>query len=1405
MKLTSILVGVTMSAGLSLGATLPPEYREVEWIRSDGAHGLDTGVRADAGTAIEMTFNTGELPAGTATFFFGSGSAVGSYSFGHAKNGVKYVLYGSAAADLCSFANNCEATLVITSDATDNVRMTVDKIEREECVATVAMANTTAYTTRLFCGISNKKNNLFSTFALRSFRMRQGGELVRDLVPCYRTEDSAIGLYDVVSNEFLAVDAAFTKGEDAGNFIVKDIPEQLVYGPGAVATPLPVVTALDGETVLSKDNDYDVDWLANDKSGFATVKVTGKGAYSGVVNKRFHMRIGRFAKVAGTGTTGATWADAMELGAALDASVEGDVVMVQAGDYDISGNATGYSTAYGVRVRGGYKGDEGTSLALAADPVTRLDGGDITPTIFTFTNVTGIASLERFAICHAYAHAIYRVLPSNSAGRLDLLSCQILTNGCANADSGGCHGRGLYCAWGAMTISNCVFRGNTLPSSTKKYNRGVALHSSNASMLIEDTDFVGNGFEPTISSISASEVTGAAIYRERGAFDVKRCRFIANRGSYAVGTVYISSTPSAHFDNCLFLGNEMIALKGAAGAGNAAALVFTSDYNVQHSVSSCTFAYNIANATACPAAIVNTGAKSGNMLSVFVRNCIFFGNMVPSACSVGADVCNKSATGTIDVDYSFFAENTDFYLSGVLNGDAPTLVKGDHIYTGDPLFVTPFADVFAHVSTTTAEPTARPAAPIAYTADVATREGFDAHLLSPEGYKGNDGLWHKSDGAFSPAIDKGDGDWSLEPTPNGEALNLGCYGGTASASKTPEAGQPVIKEGDVTVAFENEYTQPTVRVKMSSTTPGATYAATVTITLGSYTKTFTDVVNGALVEWKVSGFLDPGTAFTVAVTADAGAGTTVATGSAEGTAQGVKPIWAGHGGGSNVIHIFSGATGCGDGSSWTDAFTDFNAALQFIPADKTEVWVATNLVPTAESDGLGVPFARSIAIRGGFTGAEDSAEERTEGLVTVWNGRGVLNGMSISHAAQSVDVSIERMTFANCAGRGFALSSSAYYSSLSLTDCAFVSNGCASASGINGVGAYFYGTRSTSYDYLTDLALTNCVFADNTATNGLKRDDVGCGAYISQFRAVQMVNCTFRGNGLTLEDAAETGDYTPDAVCLYLNDAILHAQDCRFIGNAMRCKRKGSAYVSGVFEMRGVCGLSTFRNCLWMANEETGATTTYPGMIYLEVDPAYGRIAGYTNRVDFVNCTFAYNLSSAAASGSACLNVQKAIACVTNSIFYGNVIREDAPAGSDIQLLSADASLFADYTLFAENSTNCVNGVSDSTIVMGTHNVYRDPKLETSARQFLGLLSVPDGTTATVSRATAPFCFDATKLAEVRAMSVHERVGSPAIDAGDPGSDWSKEPKPNGRRVNLGAYGNTSEAACTSGLILMVW
>jgi len=44
----------------------------------------------------------------------------------------------------------------------------------------------------------------------------------------------------------------------------------------------------------------------------------------------------------------------------------------------------------------------------------------------------------------------------------------------------------------------------------------------------------------------------------------------------------------------------------------------------------------------------------------------------------------------------------------------------------------------------------------------------------------------------------------------------------------------------------------------------------------------------------------------------------------------------------------------------------------------------------------------------------------------------------------------------------------------------------------------------------------------------------------------------------------------------------------------------------------------------------------------------------------------------------------------------------------------------------------------------------------------------------------------------------HLQSWSPCIDAGDPASDFSNEPLPNGGRINMGVYGNTPEAASAS-------
>ena len=42
---------------------------------------------------------------------------------------------------------------------------------------------------------------------------------------------------------------------------------------------------------------------------------------------------------------------------------------------------------------------------------------------------------------------------------------------------------------------------------------------------------------------------------------------------------------------------------------------------------------------------------------------------------------------------------------------------------------------------------------------------------------------------------------------------------------------------------------------------------------------------------------------------------------------------------------------------------------------------------------------------------------------------------------------------------------------------------------------------------------------------------------------------------------------------------------------------------------------------------------------------------------------------------------------------------------------------------------------------------------------------------------------------------INDDVTSPCIDAGDPANPVAEEPSPNGGRINIGAYGGTSEAS----------
>lgn len=157
--------------------------------------------------------------------------------------------------------------------------------------------------------------------------------------------------------------------------------------------------------------------------------------------------------------------------------------------------------------------------------------------------------------------------------------------------------------------------------------------------------------------------------------------------------------------------------------------------NAKTILENCTIAANTGSYGSSGHAIVVEGGSQ-----VTAKNCIFCNN------STGASTNDfYVADSTLTIDYSLY--HTGYTLAGTGS------VTLNNSFTADPLFADPDAG--------------------------------DWHLKSTTG-RWNGSGW-TTDGATSPAIDAGDSasPWNNEPADNGSRVNLGAYGNTPEASKSP--------------------------------------------------------------------------------------------------------------------------------------------------------------------------------------------------------------------------------------------------------------------------------------------------------------------------------------------------------------------------------------------------------------------------------------------------------------------------------------------------------------------------------------------------------------------------------------------------------------------------------------------
>ena len=1169
------------------------------------------------------------------------------------------------------------------------------------------------------------------------------------------------------------------------DFAIDPIPAQ-VLAPGG-ARPVPVVRLFGDSTALTKGVDYEVAYTNNDALGTAMVTVTGIGTYAGMSGYATFLVAERYyakptVEVEGDGTSWATAMSVSNLFATLETTTKPVEVWVAAGT--VPAQAFSITNNFPLVIRGGFAGTETTLAERQPGALTVFDGAR---TVNCMLRVSSAAFadlvIDRLKFCNAKANGFIKT----GEGGLMVSDCVVEANG---RDVGTVYGRGMNVnggGQGTLLVTNCVFAGNINNTQDNTYG-GFGIYINNfKAALVEDSLFVTNGCSinsPRASGWVGYYGTGSAICAKDSPMTVRGSRFAGNicpirmtsgNGSWGGGTIALTgASGGSAIDHCTFIGNtDRLSYEGSESVDCGGALVvFLNNAAAKTTVRSCTFAYNITQG----------GCSAGGITvvkgDVDIANTVFWQNTRSFITKVGygSDV-QVHSSGSANIRYSMVSAMDGTALVG-----ANLAYDPETVFAADPKLVTT-TDDFTNLLTKTTSHTYYKVAGTTYVALAA----MDAHLLSPAGYVVNGGEAGPETNDYSPAIDAGDPNagCSKEPSPNGGRLNAGVFGNTVEASCTAY-GQP---NATVEVSYPDGEPRPLVRITMGLES-GDAYSATVRLVcsvggLVMVDKIYYGVVNGDVIENKLPAFLPIDSEYVASVTITADNAELRGLSDSK-PATGTLPPYYGKGGDPDkVIHVRAGADCKMDGTSWTDAYPDLGMALNAAPGEGiTEIWLAV----TNDYMTKAITLAHPLTIRGGFDGVEDDPDERPEGAMTCLDGNNVYRTMEFT-VPQGALLTVERIRFSHSSQSELKKSGKG---DLLVRDCLFttpIGSGTIAGRGIYATGAGI-------------VTVTNCNFQNII---GPSEDNSGGGAlYFDTCAAAYVDHCLFVTNGTSFGNN-NSGWARYRGAAAFVNATPTVFSNCRFAacGAALR-----EATVGGVVEFAGASGGSKLVNCAFVGNSDfqsmnMPAETACAGAIAVAMSD--------TNQtLDVENCTIAYNITQGKWNAAG-ITVGTGMVNLKNSIIYGNVrgwkTYADA-AGADIAVRSKGI-LNMSYSLVTGSETNYISMIEGGITNIGPGMIYGDPLLVTTNGEFISLLT--NGSTYRYLNGNTPRATCAALDAHLRSTAgymvdgqlfKYKSENSPATDAGDPDSDYSLEPVIpgvgyHGKRVNMGAYGNTPEAALT--------
>lgn len=221
----------------------------------------------------------------------------------------------------------------------------------------------------------------------------------------------------------------------------------------------------------------------------------------------------------------------------------------------------------------------------------------------------------------------------------------------------------------------------------------------------------------------------------------------------------------------------------------------------------------------------------------------------------------------------------------------------------------------------------------------------------------------------------------------------------------------------------------------------------------------------------------------------------------------------------SVVYVAAGSTG--DGSSWTKAFGNLDAALG-VAESGDQVWVAAGkYVPTTNNDrNIAFKIPSGVKVFGGFTGKESSLDERNYSRNhTILSGE-IGNPSSTEDNSYTI-VYFERVN-RNTVIDGFMIQNG-------------YSDGTGNKGDIRRAGAGIFNDGSGG---VSVPVIQNCIFSGNFGRDGGAIYNYSYGGEASP----SIISCEFMYNKADLEGGAICNDGTK-GIC---NSII---RDCNFVGN----------------------------------------------------------------------------------------------------------------------------------------------------------------------------------------------------------------------------------------------------------------